>query len=158
MNSANRWLSPNRALQTWHKMLLFKLISLIFRSSPKPISRSRWFISGVAVNCLTTTTDPARARLKGQRSGARQVSGGHFPMRHDSVTAFSLVTVCRRRKVLGCRRLAVPCRPVASTDWNRSISFLAYFRKCEQLFTGLSFFVNSSSQFRHTVDTQQLEP
>ena len=43
---------PRRALQTWQMRLLWRLRSLIFCSSQKPISRRRWVTSGEADKLL----------------------------------------------------------------------------------------------------------
>lgn len=60
---------PSRALQTWQIRLVWRLRSLIFCSSQKPISRKRCVTSAGAESCLMRTSAPVRTLLSGHRKG-----------------------------------------------------------------------------------------
>ena len=73
--SANSSLMARRALQTWQMTLALLLSNRIFRSSQKPSSRNRCFISGDAESCLMRTAVPAWTWVRGQIKGCWQPSG-----------------------------------------------------------------------------------
>lgn len=87
MDSASFLLIPSRALQTWQIRLDWRATSLIFCSSQKPISRSRWVTSWEAESRLMQTTVPSAMWLSGQTFGP-----AHSPSRivYDGFAFFNV--------------------------------------------------------------------
>jgi hypothetical protein len=74
-------------------------------SSPKPISRSRWLVSGDPFNCFTTTVSPARTRFSWQSCGVRQEAGWQSGTGHVSLTVrknYGAAPRPARRPVVAC--------------------------------------------------------